>query len=182
MCLALNMAKMAKSGFLRTRTEETQYLFTQAWANVSGEKKRGIEFPGHEKVRAAMERHPAMIHQNYMDGSLPCQNGTVSNPQTCWRYKSTGSPPPVQLRHRTPDPTPSPLGTPPAPPGPIQGIQRSQTNNLPATNADPLVPHLNTQPVNFDALTEESMNYKHFDPKLLTDKRRSCTWYTIYCV
>jgi len=26
MCLALNMAKMAKEGFLRTTTEETKYL------------------------------------------------------------------------------------------------------------------------------------------------------------
>jgi len=32
--------------------------------------KRGVEFPGPRKVKAGIERHPAMIRENQMDGCL----------------------------------------------------------------------------------------------------------------
>jgi len=186
MRLALNMAKMAKGGFSRAAREETQYLIKKPRAEVREEKKRGVEFPGHTKVKAAMERHPAMIYQNQSDGCFPCQNGTARNPQTRWKRKGMGAPPPVQCRHRTPNPTPSPSvtpsqpgtpsppGTPPSPPGPTQGTQISQTDNLPAAKADSRVSLPKTQGVNLDALAEDSLNDDDFDPELLTDERASC--------
>ena len=64
MRLALNMAKMAKEGFSRAAIEETKYLIKKPCAKVQEEKKRGVEFPWHKKVKAAIQRHPAMLHQN----------------------------------------------------------------------------------------------------------------------
>jgi len=180
MRLALNMGKMAKVRFSRSALEETQYLIKKPPAEVREGKKGGVKFPGHKKVMAGMERHRAMICQNHKDGCLPCQNGTSRNPQTRWRHKDTGAPPPVQPRHETSDPTPSlpgtpsPPGTPPAPSGPIQGTHRLQTNNLPVANADSHVPLPKTQPINLDALAEDSLNNEDFDPELLTDERTSC--------
>jgi hypothetical protein len=82
MRLALNMAKMAKGGISRAAIEETQQLIKKPRAEVREEKKRGVEFPGHNKVKAAIERHPAMFRENHTDGCLPCQNGTAKNPET----------------------------------------------------------------------------------------------------
>ena len=106
MRLALNMAKMAKGGFSRAAVEETQYLIKKPLAEVREEKKRGVEFPGHNKVKAAIARHPAMLRQNQTPGCLPCQNGTAKNPQTRWRRKGTGAPPPNRRRQQNPEPTP----------------------------------------------------------------------------
>jgi hypothetical protein len=79
MRLAFNMAKMAKEGFSRASMEETKYLINKPRAKVRKEKKRGVQFPGHKKVKAAIQRHPAMFRQNQMSGYLPCQNGTAKN-------------------------------------------------------------------------------------------------------
>jgi hypothetical protein len=64
-------------------------------------------------------------------------------------------------------------GTPPAPPSSIWGTKRSQTDNLLAANEDWGVPLPKTQPVNLDALAEDSLNDEDFDPELLTDDRIS---------
>ena len=93
MCLVLNMAKVAKGGFSRSAVEETQFLIKEPRAEVCEEKKRGVEFPGHKHVKAAMERHPAILLENQTDGCVPCQNGTVQNPQTHWRRNGTGAHP-----------------------------------------------------------------------------------------
>jgi len=174
MHLALNMAKMAKGGFSCAAREETQYPIKKPQAEVREEKKQGVEFPRHKKVKAVMERHLAIIHHNHMDSFLPCQNGSAQNPQTLWRCKETGAPQPVRRGHPTPDLMPSPPGTPPAPPGPIQVTQRLQPDNLPAANADSCVPLPVTQPVNLDAFAEDSILDEDFDPELLTDERTSC--------
>jgi len=94
MRLALNMAKMAKGGFLRAAKEGTQFPIVEPRAEVQNEKKREDEFPGHKNVTAAMERHPAMLWENQTHGCLPCQNGTAQNPQTRWARKGTGVPSP----------------------------------------------------------------------------------------
>jgi len=62
MCLALNMAKMAKGAFLCAAMEKMQYLINQSHTKVREEKTRGVEFPGHEKVKAVTEIHPATLH------------------------------------------------------------------------------------------------------------------------
>ena len=56
MRLALNMAKMAKGGISHAAIEETQQLIKKPHAEVREEKKRGVEFPGHNKVKAGIER------------------------------------------------------------------------------------------------------------------------------
>jgi len=93
-CLALNMAKMAKGGYSRAAIEETQYVISKHSAVVREDTKRGVEFPRHKIVKAAMERQPAMLRDNQLDGALSCQYGKPKNPQTRWRRKGTGATPP----------------------------------------------------------------------------------------
>jgi len=58
------MAKMGKGGFSRATIEETKFLIKKPWAEVRQEKKWGVDFPGDKNVKAAMERHPAMLWEN----------------------------------------------------------------------------------------------------------------------
>jgi len=94
MRLALNMAKISKEGFSRAAIDETKYLVKKPHAEVREEKMRGVEIAGHKQVKAAIQRHPARLRQNQTSGCLPCENGTAKNPQTRWRRKETGAPPP----------------------------------------------------------------------------------------
>jgi len=80
MRLALNMAKMAKIWFLHAAIEETQQPMKKPHAEVRERKKRGVVFPGHNKVKAAIGRHPALVRKNQTDGCLPRQNGTAKTP------------------------------------------------------------------------------------------------------
>jgi hypothetical protein len=166
MRLALNMAKMAKEGFSYAAIQETKYLIKKPRAKVREEKKRGVEFPGHKKVKAAIQRHPAMLRHNQTPGCLPCQNGTVKNLQTRWRRKGTGAPPPARRRVRTPEPTPRPPGTPPAPTGNTSTAQPSEIVNLPAgyTYSHTALPC--AEFFEDDGDTEHDTD---FDPDMLTD-------------
>ena len=58
--LLMNMAKMAKSGFLRATIEETQYAIKKHRADVREVKMWGFEFPGHKKVLAANRKTPGI--------------------------------------------------------------------------------------------------------------------------
>jgi hypothetical protein len=98
MRLVLNMAKKAKEGFSRAAIEVTKYLIKKPHSEVRDEKKRGVEFPGYNKVKAAIHRPPAMLRHTQTPGCRPCQIGTAKNPQTLWRAKRTGSPPPARRR------------------------------------------------------------------------------------
>jgi len=115
MCLALNMAKMAKGEYSRAANEETLHLIKKPRAEVQEENKLGVEFPAHREVKSAIEQQWAMIYEYQTDRCLPGQNGTAENPPTCWRHKSMGAPAQVRRKRPTPDPTPTPPGTPPAP-------------------------------------------------------------------
>jgi len=130
MRLALNLAKMAKEGFSRASIKETKYSIKKPRRKVREEKKRGAEFPVHNKVSGAIQRHQAMLHHNQMSGSLPCKNGTAMNLQTCWRRNGIGAPPQARRRVRTLQPTPRPPGTPPAPPAPPQPVTHLELNIL----------------------------------------------------
>jgi len=167
MRLALNMAKMAKEGFLRAAIEETKYLIKKPRAEVREEKKRGVEFPGHKKVKAAIQRHPAMLRQNQTSCCLPCQNGTAKNPQIRGTRKGTGAPPPARRREWIPEPTPPPPGTPPAPTGNTSRPQSAEIINLPAgyTYSHTALPCAES--------FEDDEDTKHdtdFDPDMLTDE------------
>jgi len=122
MRLALNMAKMAKGGISRAAIEETQQLIKKPRAEVREEKQQGVEFPGHNKVNAALERQPAMVRENETDGCLPCQNRTAKNPETRWRRKDKGAPPPRRAPPR-----------PESPPVPSDDNGRSETEGMPPT-------------------------------------------------
>jgi len=139
MRLALNMAKLAKGGFLHATIGEIQYLIMKPRAKVQEEKKWGVQCPGHNKVKAAIERHPAIHRQNQTPRCLTCNNGTPKNPQTCWRRKGTGAPPPRRRRKQTPEPTPEPTpsmpGTPPTSTGNTSGAQCLEIVNLPGRYA-----------------------------------------------
>jgi hypothetical protein len=82
MRLALDMAKMAKGGCLRAAIDETQQLIKKPCAEVPQVKKRSVQFPRHNKVKAVIERHSAMVCENQTLGYLPCPNGTGKNPYT----------------------------------------------------------------------------------------------------
>ena len=123
---------MAKEGFSCAAIEETKYLIKQSRAEVREETKRGVEFAGHKEVKAAIQRHPAILRQNQMSGCLPCRNGAAKNPQTHWIRKGTGAPPPARHREQIPEPTPPPPVTPPAPTGNTSGAQPAEIVNLPA--------------------------------------------------
>ena len=55
MRLALNKAKIAKEGFSGTAIQQTKILMKKPCAEVRDEKKRGVEFPGHQDVKAAIQ-------------------------------------------------------------------------------------------------------------------------------
>ena len=85
---------MPIGGFSRAAIGETQFLIKRARAEVWDEKNRAVEFPGHQDLKAAMERHPAMLRENQTDGCLSYPNGTAQNRQACWRRKGTDAPAP----------------------------------------------------------------------------------------
>jgi len=173
MHLALNMAKMAKGGFLCTIIEKTQYLIKKPDPKVGEEVKRGVEFPGQKKMKAAIERHPAMLCQNHTAGCLHCQNGIAKNPQARWRRKGTGIPPPNRCRQPTPEPTPPLPRTPPAPTGNTFRTQCSQIVNLPTRYA---YSHTFLPCAEFFTLDASAQNSQHntdFDTDILTDEGTS---------
>jgi len=182
MGLALHMAKMAKGGFLRAAIEQTQFLLMKPSAEVREEKKRGVEFPGHKNVKAAMERHPAMLWENQTDSCLHYQNGTAQNPQTLWRMKGTGAHPPARLRQPTTEPMPHPPATPPVLPGYNEAAQISGIDGVPPRYVSIHTPLPSAQFVNLDAYATHHKRDKDFNPDLLTDDGTSAGQYTRCCL
>jgi len=162
MCLALNMAKMAKEGFSRTAIEETKRLINKPRAEVQEEKKWGVVFPGHNKVTAAIERHLPMVQENQTDSCLPSHNGTTKNPQTRWRCKWTAALPPR--------PAPPRPGTPPAPPDDSEITQSSETEGVPPGYVYIHTPLPSTRYFNLDQYAKDRMRDTDFIPDLLTDE------------
>ena len=169
MRLVLNMAKMAKGGFSRPAIEETQYLLKNARTEVWEEKKWGVDFPRHKKVKAGIETHPAMLCQNHTNGCLPCPNGTAKNLQTRWRRKGTGAPPPDWHRQPTPDLTPCLPGMPHIPPGVKQGAECPKCNHLPPRYVYSHTPLPSAQFFNLDAYAKDSQPDTDYNPDMLTD-------------
>jgi len=167
MHLALNMAKMGKEGFSRAAIEEIKYLMKKPHAEVREEKKRGVEFAAHKKVKPTIQRHLAMLHHNQTSGCLPCQNGTAKNLQTHWRHKGPGAPAPVRRRDQTPEPTPPLPGTPPGPTGNTSGGQPSQIINLPAGYT---YLHTALSCAEYFDDDEDTQHNIDFDPDMLTDE------------
>jgi len=166
MRLALNMAKMAKGGFSRAAVEETQQLITKSRAEVREEKKRGAKFPGHQKVKATIERHPAMVYKNHTAGCHSFQNGTAKNPQTRWRRNGTAASPPEPAA-----PLPGrqfPPGMPPAPPRDTEGNECYKMEGMPSRCVYMHSPLPITQFFNHNAFAKDSKRDKDFIPDLLS--------------
>jgi hypothetical protein len=68
----IQFSHTAKGRFSCAAIVDTQYEIKKPPAEVREEKKRGVEFPTHQKLNAAMERNPMMIRQNHMNGCLHC--------------------------------------------------------------------------------------------------------------
>jgi len=174
MRLALNVAKMAQGRFSHGAIEETKYLITIPRVEVRQENSRGVEFPGNEKVSAAIGRHPAMHRQNQTPRCLTCLYGTAHTLQTHWRCKGTGAPPPNRRRQQTPEPMPPLPRTPPTSPGITSDAQRLEIINLPAGYA-----HSHTSlpcggSFARDTSAQDSEHDTDFDPDMLPDEA-SCT-------
>jgi hypothetical protein len=177
MRLALNMAKMAQGGISHAAGEETQYVIKKPRVEVWEEKMQGVGCPGHNKVKAAIARHPAMLRQNQTPGCLPCQYATGKNPQMRWRHKGTGAPPLNRRREQNPEPTPEPTpplpGTPLTSTGNTSGNQHLEIINLPAgyTYSHTSLPC--AESLTLDASAQESEHDTDFDPDMLPDKATS---------
>ena len=165
MYLALNVAKMAKEGFSRTAIGETHQLTQKPCAIVREEKQVVVEFSGHRMVKAAIERHPAMICENQTDSCLPCQNSTAKHPQSRWRLKGMGSPP---LRIAPPRPK-----MPPPSPGHGERNQRTDIQSVPPGYVYIHTTLSNAQLFKHDAYAQDHKRAKDFIPDLLTDHRPS---------
>jgi len=170
MRLALNMAKMAKEGLLRAAIEEMKYLIKKPRVEVREEKKRGVEFSGNDKVKAAIQRHPAMLRQNQMSSCLPCQNGTAKNPQTRSRRKGTGAPPPVRHRVWTPELTSHPPGIPPAPHVPTGNTSTAQPCGIVNLPAGYTYLHTTLPYAEYFDDDEDTQHDTDFDPDMLADE------------
>jgi hypothetical protein len=170
MRLALKVDKMAKRRFSRAVVEETQYLIKKPRVKVREEKKRGVEFPGHNKVKAAIARHTAMIRQNQTPGCLPCQNSTAKNPQTHWRRKGTGAPLPSRRRQQNPEPTPPLPETPLASTGKTSTDQHLEIINFHAGHTYSHTSLPCAESFTLNASAQESEHNTDFDPDMLPDE------------
>jgi len=160
MRLALNMAKIAKGVFSGAAIKETKQLIKQPRADVREEKKRAVKFSGHQKVKAALERLPAMVYTNHTAGCLPCQNGTAKNHVIRWRSKGTATPPPKLV---------APLpGMPPAPAGDTEGNERYVIEGMPSRCVYMHSPLPNTQFFFHNAIAKDSKRDKDVIPDLLS--------------
>ena len=166
MRLVLIIAKMAQGGFSHTAIEETQHLVEKPRAEVPDQKKQEVEIPGDQKVKATMERHPAMVYKNHQAGCLTCQDCTAKSPESRWRRKGTDA--------RLPEPVaplsgrPSPPGTPPAPPGDAERIESYEIDSMPFSCLYMHSPLPNTQFFNHNAFAKNSKHDNYCIPDLLS--------------
>ena len=147
--------------------------------------KRGVEFSRHNKVKAAIASHQAMLSQHQTPGCLPCQSGTALNQQRRWRLQGTGAPPLNRRRQQNPDSTPPPTpdptphltpplhGTPLASSGSTSRDQRLEIINLPASYMYSHTSLPCAESFTLDASAQESEHDTDFDPAMLSDERTS---------
>jgi len=60
-CTCIEYGQNGQRRLFAHAMQETKYLIKKPRAEVQEEKKRSVEFPGHKKVKAAIQRHPAML-------------------------------------------------------------------------------------------------------------------------
>jgi len=167
MHLGLNIAKMAEDGFSRAAIEEMKYLIKKPRAEIREENKQGVEFPGHKKVKAAIQRHPAMLHQNQTPAAFLAKMA----PQRICRHAGDAQ---EQLHLHPADPDSRlqsqlhhcPAWHPP-PAGNTSGAQSFQIVNLPVGYMYSHKAHASAECFNDDEDTQHNID---FDPDMLTDE------------
>jgi hypothetical protein len=105
-------------------------------------------------VKAAIERHLAIVYKYQTDSCLPCQNDTAKNLQTLCRRKGTGAHPPEPAAP-PPGLPPSP-GRPPAPPDHTDGKTSYAIEGMPSRCVYIHSPHPNTELFNHNAYAKDS--------------------------
>jgi len=157
-----------------TTMGETHYQIKKPRPEVPEETNWGNEFPGHTRVQAPIEWHPAMLCQNHMTGYLHCYNSTSKYPQTCWRLKETSPPPPNRPSQRTPETTPEltpPLpGTPGSSTGNTSGRQLLEIVNLPAAYSYSHTFLPCAESCTLYTSVQDSKHLTDFDPDMLSDE------------
>jgi len=131
--------------------------------------KRGIQFPGHKKAKAGIERHPAMLRRNQTAGRVPCHNGTPKIPQTQWRCKGTGAPPPDICRQAMPPLPEMPL----TPTCNSSADQPAEIVNSPAGYEYSNTAGPRAEFFTRDASAQDSQHHPDFDRDMLTDEETS---------
>ena len=150
-----------------------QYLLKKPRTKVQEERKWGVEFPGDRKVKAAMERHPAMVHESLTHGCLPYQYCVAKNLQTHWRRNGMDVTPLDRHSHPTPEPKPPLPRTPLAPPTDTEGARSPYINNVPLWYAYAHASLPNPQFFNLDAYAMDSKHDTDFHPHWQMDEGTS---------
>jgi len=153
---------MPKVGFSPAAIEETQQLMKKPRAEVEDEKMRWVVSAGHYKVKAAMERHPAMVHETRNDGCLPCNTDTAKNPHTRWWRIGPGAPPPQAVPPRP--------GKPPAQPDDSERPSNSGTVGVPPGYVYIHTLLRSARYFNPDPYAKVTMRDQGLIPDLLTDE------------
>jgi len=157
MRLFLNTDKIPREEFWCATIDEMRYVIKKPHAAVLAEKKWGVGFPRNGHVKAVKVGCLAMVHEKWMDSSLPCQKGTTENMQTHWRCKCTGALLPDWCRHPTPEPaTPTPR-MPPVPPCYHEGAHSSQIQGVPCRYVYIYSALPNAQSFNLDPYVKDIM-------------------------
>jgi hypothetical protein len=167
MRLALNMAELAKECFSCAAIEEMKYILKKSCAEVREGNEQGVKFPGHKQVKAAIQRHPAMLRQNHTSGCLPCLYGTSKRLQTRWRRKGTGAPLLARRREQILELTSPPPSTPPTPTRNTSVAQPAEIINFPAGYT---YSHTALPGPGFFQDDEDTEHDTGFYPDMLTDK------------
>jgi hypothetical protein len=165
MCLQLNMATIPKGGFASAVLEDMQYMIMTTSTNAQDEKMRDVPFPGNRKVMATIETCSAMVCENQLDGSLPCQNGVANNLQTCSRSIDTGISQPEQAPPRPKLPF--------APPDDFEGAHSSHIEGASPRYVYVHSPLPKAEYFNLDAYAEDHIGGKDFIPHLRTENETS---------
>jgi len=159
---------MVTNGMLPAAKEEMKYFIQKPPTDVRTDKKQGVEFPGHNVLKAAIQRHPPMLSQNHMSGCLPSSNATTKISQTQWRCNGTDTPRPDRQGVHTAEPTPPQPGERCSSTSVTSGPPRPQIVNLQARymhlhKAGPFEEFFDR-----DAVTQDSQHDTDFDPHMIT--------------
>jgi len=145
--------------------EETQYLINKPHTKVCEERMQEVGCPGHRIVKAAIERQPAMVHDNPTDGYLCYQDVTAWITLIHLRWKTTCVPLPDRCRQLTPELTPPLRGMASVPPIESVGGPGSPMEGVPPRYVYIHTPLPNAQFVNCNAYAMNSKRNSWFSSR-----------------